>query len=128
MSVTLQDPYKDQYKRNFKDFDRFLQAKNFDVVVDLLNGQNWETLFQEDILSGKNILIIGPFGRKKLQDRTENLYRLGRIESVSFYPAFPVKINHFRDQPVTKNLAMDDLYDEFFYTWIIFPKILRFPN
>ena len=114
MSVTLQDPYKDQYKRNFKDFDRFLQANNFDVVVDLLNGQNWEYLFQEDIWSVKKVLIIGPFGRKKLQARSEQIF--GRIESVSFYPAFPVKIDHFRDQPVTKNFAMDDLYDEFFYT------------
>ena len=113
MRLTLQDPYKDQYKRNFKDFDQFLQANNFDVVVDLLNGQNWKKHFQEDILSGKNILIIGPFGQNKLKARAEKMF--GRIESVSFYPVFAVKIDHFRDQPLTKNLAMDDLYDEFFY-------------
>ena len=113
VSLTMQDPYKDQYKRNFKDFDLFLQANNFDVVVDLLNGQSWENLFQQDILSGQNILIIGPFGRKKLQARAEKMY--GHIKSASFYPAFPVKIDQFRDQPLTKHLAMDDLYDEFFY-------------
>lgn len=75
-------------------------------------------------MSGKNILIIGPFGRNKLKARAEKIY--GRIESVSFYPAFAVKIDHFRDQPLTKNLAMDDLYDEFFYTLLILSKILCF--